>query len=87
MNAELQMIACPFCAASDPGKVCAGCGRDKAAARRICTACRAQTPVGDAACHACGARRGNELRWKIPLIVGLFVAAFVAAVAINVFMQ
>ena len=82
MNARVGMVNCPFCGASDPGALCLDCGRDKAAPRRVCKACKAQTPLGEAVCHACGQRSVSDLRWKVPVIVGMFAAAFVVSVLV-----
>jgi hypothetical protein len=39
------------------------------------------TPAAEAVCMHCHAGSGgSELKWKIPLIVGLFVAAFAVSV-------
>jgi hypothetical protein len=41
-------------------------------------------PTAEKRCFHCGETIGNELSWKIPLIIGLFVAAFVIAVAVQI---
>ena len=77
---------CPFCGgAAANGGQCAACGRVVTVPRRICRRCGAQTPSAERRCHACGTAQGNELRWKIPLIVTMFVAAFVLAVAAQIY--
>lgn len=75
--------ACPFCGARGAGTLCLDCGRDKTTARRICAKCNAATPVAEPACQACGQRQVSDLRWKIPLIVALFVAAIAVAILLR----
>ncbi len=82
MNAGVEAIACPFCRGRNPGALCLDCGRDKTAARRVCGACRAQTPMDEPNCQSCGRAPAGDLRWKLPLIVALFAAAFGVAVMI-----
>ena len=38
-------------------------------------------------CCRCGAKFKSELRWKIPLIVGLFVLGIAIAIAIQILTQ
>ena len=83
MMAETRAITCPFCGSTGPGTQCLGCNRDKTTPRRICTACKAQTPSHEPRCHACGHQQASELRWKIPLIVAMFIAAFIISVLIH----
>ena len=80
---DAAAVACPFCGARHAGALCLDCGRDKTAPRRICARCHAAAPRDEPACQACGQRRVSELRWKIPLIVALFAAAFALAVALR----
>jgi hypothetical protein len=67
---------CPFCNAAAPGVQCAACGRDTTAARRPCATCGRMRPSSERACWNCGAVARSELRWKVPLIVLMFLAAF-----------
>lgn len=83
MMAEVRTITCPFCGSTDRGTQCPGCKRDKTAPRRICQACKAQTPSHEPRCHACGHQRASELRWKIPVIVAMFMAAFIISILIH----
>lgn len=80
MTAEIRQILCPFCGGRDPGALCLDCGRDKAAPRRVCRQCEHQTPLAEAACHACGHRAVSDLRWKVPVIVAMFAAALAVSV-------
>lgn len=81
------MRPCPFCAATiaaSPveGARCPSCGRDPTAPRRVCDACKKMTPTSDRACVHCGAGPANELAWKVPLIIALFVGAAVLSVVV-----
>jgi hypothetical protein len=40
------------------------------------------TPTSEPACCHCGARARSELAWKIPVIVALFVAAFILSIVV-----
>ena len=71
---------CPFCGASAPAQVCGSCGRDTTAPRRPCGRCRQMAPSSERACRNCGAVFRSDLSWKIPLIVFLFLLAFVISV-------
>lgn len=71
---------CPFCAAPAAARFCGSCGRDTTAARRPCVKCRRMVPSGERGCWNCGAAFRSDLRWKIPLIIFLFVLAFVVSV-------
>lgn len=73
---------CPFCGAAAPGPACPACGRDPTANRRVCAKCGKATPIAASACCHCGAPKGSELAWKIPVIVLLFVLAFVVSVVV-----
>jgi len=72
--------SCPFCATPTPDQRCATCGRQVSAPRRPCGACKRMTPSAEPACMHCGARHTSDLRWKVPLIVALFLAAFVVSI-------
>jgi len=72
---------CPFCGVEAPDARCPGCGRDPTAPRVVCPSCRGQTPAAEPVCCHCRRPRRRELRWKIPLIIALFVLAVVVSVA------
>ncbi|MBV8855409.1 MAG: hypothetical protein JOZ02_00475 [Acidobacteria bacterium] len=40
------------------------------------------TPTAERACWNCGAVFKSDMRWKIPLIVALFLLSFVLSVAV-----
>jgi len=75
--------ACPFCGQETVGSPCPACGRDVAAARRVCGRCHRMTPSNEPACSHCGAPHRSELRWKVPLIVFLFVLAFLVSLLLS----
>jgi predicted amidophosphoribosyltransferase len=68
-------MECPFCGAAAVAPRCAGCGRDPTASRRVCAKCRRLTPKSEPACAHCGTAAASDLRWKLPVIVAMFVAA------------
>ncbi len=74
---------CPFCEAGAPGAQCPSCGRNTTAPRRPCKTCGRMTPAAEAACWNCGAVVRSELRWKVPVIVLLFVAACILSVLLR----
>lgn len=74
---------CPFCGSPAPDQICASCGRDTTAPRRPCPKCGRLTPSTEQTCWNCGATFTSEMRWKIPLIIGLFVLAFALSVFIG----
>ncbi len=74
---------CPFCGATTEEALCGSCGRDPAAPRRPCRACSKMTPADGAACVHCHAVATSEWTWKLPLIIGLFVLAFVISVMLH----
>jgi predicted amidophosphoribosyltransferase len=79
---------CPFCdTAITEGVRCPGCGRDPTLTRRVCPRCQKMTPQIESTCSHCGAALGSELSWKIPLIVGLFIAAFALSIVIHLIGQ
>ena len=73
---------CPYCGAAAPDAICGGCRRDTTAARRPCQNCGKVMPSADADCPHCGARFRNPLRWKIPVIVLMFLLAFALSIAL-----
>ncbi len=74
---------CPFCGGDASGATCARCGRDPTAARRVCASCKKLTPTKEAACVHCRAVATSDLSWKIPLIIGLFVAAIILSMVLS----
>jgi len=80
-------MICPFCEAKTAGNPCEGCGRDTTARRRACPKCHKMSPFGEATCCHCGHEFRNEMRWKIPAIIVMFVAATAAAVAVELFIR
>jgi hypothetical protein len=76
---------CPFCGATTAEALCGACGRDVAAPRRPCRACAKMTPADAVACVHCGAVATSEWRWKLPLIIGMFVLAFIASVLLQMY--
>lgn len=75
---------CPFCAAPAHAKFCGSCGRDTTAPRRPCQKCRRMMPSNEPACRHCGATYKSDMRWKVPLIIFLFLLAFVVSFIIAV---
>lgn len=74
---------CPFCEGTVSGRICESCGRDRTVPRRICKACGKMSPKAEAECCHCGAKFRSEMRWKIPLIIAIFVFAFILAIFIQ----
>ena len=74
---------CPFCEAAAPGTLCPACGRDTTAARRPCKTCGRMALVNEPACWNCGTVVKSELRWKIPVIILMFVLAFILAIVLQ----
>ena len=83
-GAEQPLPLCPYC--REPlysGHSCCGrCGRDPSAPRRPCPKCGRVTPTAERACWNCGAAFKSDMRWKVPLIVALFLLSFVLSVAV-----
>ena len=79
------MASCPFCDSAEVlpegQRDCPSCGRDRTVPRRICSnkLCRRMTPKSELACVHCGQNAKSELRWKVPLIILLFLLAFALA--------
>lgn len=79
---------CPFCgnglagAAGSPAS-CPSCGRNPRVPRKPCPHCQGWTPSAEPACCRCGERFKSELRWKVPLIIGIFLLAFLVSAAIH----
>lgn len=75
---------CPFCDAQTDGARCRSCGRDPTAPRFVCSECGKMTPEAEDQCSHCGAQQTSDLAWKVPVIILLFVAAFVLAFVVQV---
>jgi predicted nucleic acid-binding Zn ribbon protein len=76
---------CPYCGAhlaAAGNWLCARCGRDANAPRRPCQKCGRVTPTAEPACMGCGEVFKSDMRWKVPLIVALFLLSFVLSVAL-----
>ncbi len=82
----MSASACPFCGTSGAAARCPGCGRDPTLPRRVCPRCHEMTPQNERTCSHCGAGLGSDLSWKIPLIIGIFVAAFILSVILHLAM-
>jgi hypothetical protein len=74
---------CPYCGAPASGQVCTSCRRDTTAPRRVCRQCGRITPLSESRCLACGKIPTNDLAWKIPLLIGIYIVVIVILVAIN----
>jgi len=74
---------CPFCGATTKRELCPACGRSVTARRIVCASCQKQTPKDEKACCHCGQTHKSDLRWKIPLIITLFVLAAVITILIE----
>ncbi|MDT7779136.1 MAG: Double zinc ribbon [Acidobacteriota bacterium] len=75
---------CPYCSAPlTPGTwLCARCGRDANAPRRPCQRCGRVTPTSERICWNCGEVFKSDMRWKVPLIVALFLLSFILSIAV-----
>lgn len=71
---------CPFCGSPAAAQLCGSCGCQTNAPRRPCGKCGRLSPSSESACRNCGAGFKSDLRWKIPLIVFLFLLAFVLSI-------
>ena len=74
--------ACPFCATPAAAQFCGSCGRDTTAPRRPCGKCGRLVPSKESFCWSCGAAFKSDLRWKVPLIVFLFLLAFAISIGL-----
>jgi hypothetical protein len=83
MDPAAHAFPCPFCGQPAVSPRCGTCQRDPKAARRICGHCQKQTPTAEKQCMHCRGAAGSEMSWKVPLIVLMFIAAFVLAVALQ----
>jgi predicted nucleic acid-binding Zn ribbon protein len=83
MARETTTRACPFCGAAAATQLCKSCGRDTTASRRPCPACKKMVPSSETVCWNCRAVLHSDLRWKIPVIILLFVLAFIVGIGIS----
>jgi len=83
MEPAAQPFPCPFCGAQAIAPRCMTCQRDPRSPRRICGHCQKQTPTNEPKCMHCQFTPGSELSWKVPVIVLMFIVAFVLAVALQ----
>ena len=75
--------ACPYCRHPATQMFCETCGRDTTAPRRPCPHCRQMVPSNEPRCWNCGTQFRNEMWWKIPLIILLFVIAIIIGIVIR----
>ncbi len=80
--AHISGRACPFCGAPAVAQFCGACGRDTTGPRRPCRRCARMMPSKERSCWNCGAVFKSDMRWKIPLIVFLFLLAFAISAAL-----
>ena len=52
--------------------------------QRVCPRCGELSPSAGGGCDHCGAAFTSDLRWKVPLIVLLFLIAFAVTIAVEV---
>jgi hypothetical protein len=74
---------CPYCRMPATMQFCETCGRDTTAPRRPCPHCRQMVPSNEPRCWNCGTQFRNEMWWKIPLIVLIFVIAIILSLIIR----
>lgn len=74
---------CPFCEQTTMQVVCSHCNRNITSSRNICKNCKKMTPANEPSCSHCGRVNSSELTWKIPLIIGIFIAATILSIAIR----
>ena len=74
--------ACPYCGAPAADRFCGACGRDTTAPRRPCARCKRMVPSSERVCWNCGAGFTSDMWWKIPLIVFLFLLAFLVSIVL-----
>jgi hypothetical protein len=75
---------CPFCEQETTSTECEHCGRNVTARRRKCKKCDKMSPHAEEICCHCRTAFGSELAWKIPLIIAMFVAAFILTIIVNI---
>ena len=77
------MSACPFCDDPSGGEPCGACGRAPNIGRRPCPACKKMTPLNEPACSHCEQAIRSEMRWKVPVIILMFVTAIGVSLAVR----
>jgi predicted amidophosphoribosyltransferase len=80
--AHIAGRACPFCGTPAIAQFCGACGRDTTGPRRPCGKCGRMVPSKERSCWNCGTVFKSDMRWKIPLIVLLFLLAFAISIVI-----
>ncbi len=83
MTAPPEARRCPFCEASTTERSCQSCKRDTTAPRGPCQSCGRMKPTAEPRCWHCGGEVKSDLRWKIPLIIVLFLAAMVLSILLH----
>jgi hypothetical protein len=83
MDPAAQPLPCAFCGTPAASPRCSTCQRDPRAPRRVCKNCHKQTPTAEPRCMHCQVAAGSDMSWKVPLIIVMFVLAFVLAVALQ----
>jgi RNA polymerase subunit RPABC4/transcription elongation factor Spt4 len=73
---------CPYCGSAAPAQICPTCRRDTTARRRVCSQCGRITPSNELACLACHKHFPNEMAWKVPLIIVLFIVSIIVSAAL-----
>jgi len=43
--------------------------------------------VAEKACCRCGAKQGSDLRWKVPLIIAIFVVAILVSTLLQLLLR
>jgi predicted amidophosphoribosyltransferase len=67
---------CPYCGYANAAPLaCPACQRNPSAPRRICPDCKRMTPKNEARCCHCAHVFGNELSWKIPVVILVIILA------------
>lgn len=78
---------CPFCDQAAGAARCGACGRDPTSPRIVCVRCNKLTPSAEPDCCRCGERRRDELQWKVPLIIAIFVVALSVGILANMLLD
>jgi hypothetical protein len=76
-------VPCPFCGGTTDTQICRWCGRDTTASRRPCRNCGRMALTYEPACWSCGAKFKNDMSWKIPLIILIFVLAIALSILLR----
>lgn len=81
------MRVCPFCSEPAPERICGDCKRDTTMPRHPCKICRMIVPNSETHCWHCGAPVRSELRWKLPVIILVFVIVMLINAIITAVMK